>query len=240
MPRPRKCCQIAAHPRADYYKPRGIPMRGLQQIALPLEGLEALRLADLEGCKQEEAATRMKVSRPTFQRILHRARHAVAEALTNGYALRIEGGHYRLEESESAAHPAASQDRSTRGGTVVEKIAISTCGPALDDPLDTRFGRAGGFLVVDPASMEFEYLENGASQTMAQGAGIQAAENVAGAGATVVLTGFVGPKAFRALTAAGIRIGQNLENLTVREALARYTSGQVEFAAQPNKESHWS
>jgi predicted Fe-Mo cluster-binding NifX family protein len=51
----------------------------------------------------------------------------------------------------------------------------------------------------------------------------------------VVLTGYVGPKAFQALSAVGIRVGQNLENLTVREAVERYKSGQVAIAAAPNR-----
>ena len=37
-----------------------------------------------------------------------------------------------------------------------------------------------------------------------------------------MLTGYVGPKAFKVLTAAGIKVGQNLEGLTVREAVERF------------------
>lgn len=121
----------------------------------------------------------------------------------------------------------------------MEKIAVSCDGPSLDARVDPRFGRAAGFLVVDSETLNFEYLDNGSTQVMSQGAGIQAAEIVAGTGATVVLTGFVGPKAFQALSAAGIRIGQHVDNLTVREALDRYKAGTVEFAAQPNRPGHW-
>jgi predicted Fe-Mo cluster-binding NifX family protein len=70
---------------------------------------------------------------------------------------------------------------------------------------------------------------------MAQGAGIQAAELVARAGVNFLLTGFVGPKAFQALTAAGIRVGQNLEGLTVRQAVERFQKGQVEVARGANR-----
>ena len=69
-------------------------------------------------------------------------------------------------------------------------------------------------------------------------AGIQAAETVVRAGAKVVLTGYVGPKAFQALQAAGITVAQNLQNLTVREAVERYTSGKVELATGPNRRGH--
>jgi predicted Fe-Mo cluster-binding NifX family protein len=120
----------------------------------------------------------------------------------------------------------------------MEKIAISSEGPDLDSPLDPRFGRAAGFVIVDPQTLQFEYLDNGASQAMAQGAGIQAAETVARSGAKVVLTGFVGPKAFMALQAAGIRVGQNLSDLTVRQAVQRLVDGKVDWAAAPNRRGH--
>jgi predicted Fe-Mo cluster-binding NifX family protein len=120
----------------------------------------------------------------------------------------------------------------------MEKIAVSCDEPNLDAPVDARFGRAAGFVIVDPQTMAFEYVDNGASQVMARGAGIQAAEIVARAGAGVVLTGFVGPKAYQALTAAGIKIGQNLESLTVRQAVERYTAGAVQPATQPTRKGH--
>jgi predicted Fe-Mo cluster-binding NifX family protein len=114
------------------------------------------------------------------------------------------------------------------------KIAVSSEGPSLDDLLDSRFGRAAGFVVVDPDTMESTYLNNSSAQMRGQGAGIQAAEMVAGSGAKLVLTGWVGPKAFQALNAAGIQVGQDLQGLTVRQAVERYKSGQVTPAQTPN------
>jgi predicted Fe-Mo cluster-binding NifX family protein len=117
----------------------------------------------------------------------------------------------------------------------MNKIAICSEGPGLDDQLDPRFGRAAGFIIIDPETMNFEYLDNGASQAASQGAGIQAAELICRSGAKAVLTGFVGPKAFKVLQAANIRIGQNLENMTVRQALERYQKDSVEWATAPNR-----
>jgi predicted Fe-Mo cluster-binding NifX family protein len=117
----------------------------------------------------------------------------------------------------------------------MNKIAITSEGPSLDDRLDPRFGRAAGFVVVDLETMETQYIDNGRSQVMAQGAGIQAAELIARAGVSCVLTGYVGPKAFQALTAAGINMGQNLEGLTVRQAVKRFKSGSVEMAKTSNR-----
>ena len=115
----------------------------------------------------------------------------------------------------------------------MDKIAISSEGPHLEDRVDPRFGRAAGFVIVDPATMEFEYLDNGDGQVRAQGAGIQAAETVSRAGVTAVLTGYVGPKAFQVLAAAGVRVAQKLENLSVREAVKRYNDGPMTWAQAP-------
>jgi len=122
----------------------------------------------------------------------------------------------------------------------MDKIAVSSQGRGLDDQVDPRFGRAAYFIVVDPETMSFEVLDNGNSRAMAQGAGIQAAEIVADSGAKAVLSGFVGPKAFQALSAAGIKIGQGVDGLSVREAVQRYQSGQVDMASRPNKPGHWA
>ncbi len=96
MPRPRKHRRLGHAPQPAFYKPVGVPLRTLDCTVLLHEELEALRLADLEGCYQEEAATQMAVSRSTFQRIVTEARRKVAEALVNGHALQIEGGTFRV------------------------------------------------------------------------------------------------------------------------------------------------
>ena len=121
----------------------------------------------------------------------------------------------------------------------MSRIVVSCQGTGLDDQVDPRFGRASYFLVVDPETMDFDVLDNSLSKSMPQGAGIQAAETAAGSGAKVVLSGFLGPKAFEALSAAGMKIVQGLEGLTVREAVERYKTGQVQAADQPNKPGHW-
>ena len=235
MPRPRKLRCVRRQPVQAFYKPQGVPMSRLKGVVLPVEGLEAIRLADAEGMEQNAAARLMDVSRPTFSRILADARRIVAEAITKGWAIRIEGGAYRIKTDRDV--DLKKNDRKSEELTM-EKIAVSCDGPGLDDPVESRFGRAAGFMIVDPETLEFEYLDNGASQAMARGAGIQAAENVARSGAKVVLTGYVGPKAFQTLQAAGVRIGQNMENLTVREAVERYKTGQIEIAEEPNSMGH--
>ncbi|RTZ95072.1 MAG: hypothetical protein DSY90_14340 [Deltaproteobacteria bacterium] len=235
MPRPRKLRCVRRHPVAAFYKPNGIPMRQLKSVTLPVEGLEALRLSDAEGLDHRDAAVLMEVSRPTFSRILADARRSTAQAITNGWALHIEGGAYRIEsEKETTSKPNDSNSKEP----IMEKIAVSCEGPSLDEPVDPRFGRAAGFIIVDPDTMAFDYLDNGVSQAMNRGAGIQAAEIVGRSGAKVVLSGYVGPKAFKTLEAVGIKVCQDLDNMTVREAVERYKTGQVEAAQEPNSPGH--
>jgi predicted DNA-binding protein (UPF0251 family) len=74
----------------------GIPLDRLKSVTLLHEELEALRLVDLEGRYQENAAEQMNVSRSTLQRIVNEARHKVVQALTDGAALHIEGGTFRV------------------------------------------------------------------------------------------------------------------------------------------------
>jgi predicted DNA-binding protein (UPF0251 family) len=83
-------------PGVTYFKPRGIPMRLLDEVRLSVDELEALRLKDMGGLEQEEAAREMGVSRQTFQRILEEGHRKVAEALVTGKALQIAGGDYEL------------------------------------------------------------------------------------------------------------------------------------------------
>jgi uncharacterized protein len=96
MPRPRKRRRVWHEPKPAIFKPVGIPVDQLKAITLMHEELEALRLVDFEGHHQEAAAEQMSVSRSTLQRIVNEARYKVAQALTEGAALHIEGGTFRV------------------------------------------------------------------------------------------------------------------------------------------------
>ncbi len=69
----------------------------LEEVVMSLDEFEAMRLADLDGLYQEQAAEKMKVSRPTFSRIIDAAHQKLADAIVHGKALRIEGGPVQLE-----------------------------------------------------------------------------------------------------------------------------------------------
>ena len=95
-PRPTKTRRVDFNPSATYFKPAGIPLRSLEEVIITFEEMEALRLKDFEGIEQIEASNKMKISQPTFFRVLKSARKKVSEALTEGKAIKIEGGNYSL------------------------------------------------------------------------------------------------------------------------------------------------
>ncbi|MDY6918495.1 MAG: DUF134 domain-containing protein [Chloroflexota bacterium] len=96
MGRPPQSRRVAFIPHITYFRPAGVPLRSVKEVCLSVEEAEAIRLKDLESLEQEECAESMGVSRPTFARILVSARQKMADAMLNGKAIRIEGGHFEL------------------------------------------------------------------------------------------------------------------------------------------------
>ena len=92
MPRPKCCCKVRGVPAHRLFRPHGTDEPPSDQVVLLLEELEAVRLADLNGLYQEQAAPKMGISRSAFARILESARRKLADALIHGKCLRLEGG----------------------------------------------------------------------------------------------------------------------------------------------------
>ena len=118
------------------------------------------------------------------------------------------------------------------------KIAITAGGPTLDSPVDQRFGRASRFILFDTKTRDHTTIDNAQALDAVQGAGIQAAETVARAGVECLITGHCGPKAFRALSAAGIRICTGASG-SVAEAIASFESGKLTLAQDADVKGHW-
>jgi uncharacterized protein len=97
VPRPFCRRRVAGRPAASIFKPIRIPVDQLEQVVMTLDEFEAIRLADLEGLYQEQAAETMGVSRTTFSRIAESAHRKIADALVHGKALRMEGGPVHLD-----------------------------------------------------------------------------------------------------------------------------------------------
>ena len=87
--RPRSIKYLVFDPKVRYFKPRGVPLSVLEEIALTKEEIEALRLKNLEGLDQIECAKKMRTSQSTFQRILALAYKKISEAIIKGKAIKI-------------------------------------------------------------------------------------------------------------------------------------------------------
>ncbi|MFC1624356.1 DUF134 domain-containing protein [Candidatus Omnitrophota bacterium] len=90
--RPKKTRWVKCEPGERCFRPQCKPSNKLDGICMTLDEFEAIRLADYEGLKQEEAAKRLKISRPTFSRIITSAHNKISDALVSIKAIKIEGG----------------------------------------------------------------------------------------------------------------------------------------------------
>ena len=90
--RPKKTRWIKCEPGERCFRPKCKPPEGLEGVFLSVDEFEAVRLADVEKLKQEEAAGKMRISRSTFSRIVNSAHQKIGDALVNIKAIKIEGG----------------------------------------------------------------------------------------------------------------------------------------------------
>jgi len=119
------------------------------------------------------------------------------------------------------------------------KVAVTSQGQELSSEIDPRFGRARWLVVVDTETGESEVHDNSVNLNAAQGAGIQTGQNVANLGVEAVITGNIGPNAFRTLNAAGVRI-LLADKQTVDEAVNALKAGGLKEVDQANVEGHWA
>lgn len=113
------------------------------------------------------------------------------------------------------------------------KLIITSQGTDPGDQVDPRFGRAKYFILFDTDSENFKVLDNTDQVEAAQGAGVQAAQNVVNSGAEILLTGHCGPKAFKVLSAAGVKIYSGVEG-TVREAAQAWGRDELKMLDDPD------
>ncbi len=108
MPRPQDNRIVLEPPLFSEFKPLGIKGQDLERIQLALDEFEAFRLADHIGLSHAEAADEMGISRPTFSRLIEKARKNVADFIIQGKLLTIEGGnvHFRnnIIKCQSCGH----------------------------------------------------------------------------------------------------------------------------------------
>ncbi|HKL87299.1 MAG TPA: NifB/NifX family molybdenum-iron cluster-binding protein [Treponemataceae bacterium] len=118
------------------------------------------------------------------------------------------------------------------------KIAITSEGETLESMVDQRFGRAAKFIIFDTESETFTVQDNTQNLNAAQGAGIQSAQNVVDSGATALITGHTGPKAFRVLYAGKISIFLSKKE-TVKTAIDQWKKNELTQITEADVEGHW-
>ncbi|MBU4484026.1 NifB/NifX family molybdenum-iron cluster-binding protein [bacterium] len=118
------------------------------------------------------------------------------------------------------------------------KIVITATKDSLDSEVESRFGRAPFFAIYETDNDKAEFVNNEQNLNATSGAGIQAAQNVIAAGAKVIITGNCGPKAFKTLNAAGIKVITGATR-TVKEAAEKFKNGEFTYTDSANVEGHW-
>ena len=118
------------------------------------------------------------------------------------------------------------------------KIAITAQGKELSSEIDLRFGRAKWIVVVDSETDDFAAHDNVVNLNAIQGAGIQTGQNIANLGVEAVITGNVGPNAFKTLNAANVKIFL-VEKQTVQDAIDSFKAGKLKEVDGANVEGHW-
>jgi len=119
------------------------------------------------------------------------------------------------------------------------KIAITTQGQDLSSQLDPRFGRTKWFILIDADTNQFEAYDNTLNLNASSGAGIQTAQNVANFEAEAVITGNMGPNAFKTLNAAKVKVFLSKAS-TAQEALDLFKEGKLQEVTEANVEGHWT
>jgi predicted DNA-binding protein (UPF0251 family) len=99
----------------DYFKPKGVELKDLDEVILNVEELEAIRQNDFLDTEQVVASEKMKVSQPTYSRILKEARKKIADALINGKAIKIHGGVYTMPNKDGTGPRGQGSGRGAGG-----------------------------------------------------------------------------------------------------------------------------
>lgn len=94
MVRPQRRRCVRGNPDFDYFKPNNL--KNLKESILTIEEFEALKLKDYENFQEKDAAVKMEISQPTFNRLYNQAKKKLVKAIVEGLAIKIEGGNYKM------------------------------------------------------------------------------------------------------------------------------------------------
>jgi predicted Fe-Mo cluster-binding NifX family protein len=173
--------------------------------------------------------------------------------VVNGKALRIEGGNVTSVEgpigpcrwkqgwgcrAKAAAGAFVQEQNLQPEGENSMKVAITSIDGTLEGKVDERFGRARKIIVYDTETKEHTVVDNSMNLNAAQGAGIQAAQNMVRTGAKAIISGHFGPKAFQVIQTAGLDV-YSATDMTVMEAIKGFDEGKLTKLTGADVSSHW-
>lgn len=226
MPRPRKCRKVCQVPHIKEFQPVGALENAA--VILTVDEYETIRLIDKQGFSQEECSAYMKVARTTVQLIYNSARKKLAEALTEGRALRIEGGDYELCDGKEVycgcggcrKHRMGSRDFVSKEGESM-KVAI----PLDENQRDVCIvlARAPFFLMIEDGVESI--IENPAAQAQG-GAGIQVAQFLVDHKVDVLITVRCGQNAAEVFKMADMKVYKSVHK-TATEDFAGWKEGKL-------------
>ena len=140
--------------------------------------------------------------------------------------------------AEANTQPTGTESKQSKERKEKLRIAVTAQGKELSSEIDLRFGRANWLIVVDTETGKYEAHDNAVNLNAVQGAGIQTGQNIANLAVEAVITGNVGPNAFRTLKAARVKVFLTA-NQTVQQAVESLKTGKLEEVTQANVEGHW-
>ncbi len=117
------------------------------------------------------------------------------------------------------------------------KVAISSGGETLESNVDQRFARCPYYIIYDTNSGSFEAIKNESSME-GGGAGIRAAQRISDMGIEAVISGNIGPSAFRVLSAASIKIYSGASG-SIKDVLKDLKNGKYSEINSPDVDSHF-
>jgi predicted DNA-binding protein (UPF0251 family)/predicted Fe-Mo cluster-binding NifX family protein len=213
MPRPFKCRRVCCEPQVNYFKPRGIPVSQLEEVVLTIDEFEAVRLADLEGLYQEDAAKKMNVSRQTFGNIIESAHKKIADTIVNAKALKIKGGIVKMtQEPVRICIPTSTNEGKTA-------------------PVHGHFGSAPYFTIYDTATGDVEVIDN-ANEHHSHGT-CQPMSALTGRKIDAVVCAGMGARAVQKLNGGGIKVYRAVEG-TVADIAGQFLKGGLEEITAEN------
>lgn len=104
-------------------------------------------------------------------------------------------------------------------------IIVSSTGKEATSMADLRFGRCKYFGIYNTETKKYNFIQNEAADA-SQGAGIAAAQVVVESKGEAVLTGNLGPKAFKVLTGSNI-YGYTIGEVSVENAIAAFLENKL-------------